>query len=145
MRSLELLKPFALLILRVALGVIFLYHGHPKLFGNTREAMQWFDRIGFPGYLAFAAGIIEYFGGWLLIAGLFTRIAALLLAGEMAVAMWKVHRILLEPMAVHNYEFPLALAAGAFALAVLGAGPISLDRLFFPEKRAAARKPKNKE
>jgi putative oxidoreductase len=62
----------------------------------------------------------------LLLLGLFTRVAALLLAIEMSVAIWKVHSgggI----MAVHNYEFPLSLASACFALATIGAGMVSLD------------------
>ncbi len=71
---------------------------------------------------------MEFFGGWLLIAGLFTRAAALLLAGEMVVAIWAAHsgRGILV---VSEYELPLALAAGTFTLAATGAGAISLDRL----------------
>ena len=143
MQSLEKLKPLALLFLRVALGAIFIYHGYPKLFTHTREALQWFARIGFPSYFAYAAGILEFFGGCLLIAGLFTRVAGLLLACEMAIALWRVHKIILEPMAVQNYELPLLLATAAFALAALGAGPIAFDRIFFPEGRRSTRKTKN--
>jgi len=145
MQSLEKLRPLALLLLRVALGAIFLYHGYPKLFGHTREALQWFAQHGLPSFFAYIAGIVECFGGCLLIAGLFTRLAGLLLAGEMAIALWKVHGILANPWKVANYELPLALATVAFALAVLGAGPVALDRLFFPEGKRSPRKPKNKD
>ena len=145
MQSPEKLRPLALLLLRVALGAIFLYHGYPKLFGHTREALQWFAQHGFPSFFAYIAGIVECFGGCLLIAGLFTRVAGLLLAGEVAIALWKVHGILANPWKVPNYELPLALAVGAFALAVLGGGPVALDRLFFPEGKRSPRKPKNKD
>src|SRR5580700_869228 len=131
MQSLEGLKPLALLLLRLALGVIFAFHGYPKLFTHTQEAMQGFGRMGFPAYFAYIAGVLEFFGGILLIVGLFTRVTGLLLAGEMAVALVKVHGMLANPMAVHNYEFPLALAVGSFALAALGAGLISLDQAIF--------------
>ncbi len=39
MQSMEKLKPLALLLLRLALGVIFAFHGYPKLFTHTQEAM----------------------------------------------------------------------------------------------------------
>ena len=134
MRGLEKLKPLALLLLRVALGIIFIYHGYPKLFGHTRETVQSFGRMGFPSYFAYVAGVIELFGGFMMIEGLFARIAGLLIAGEMAVALWRVHNIISDPLAVHNYEFPLMLAVGAFAIAAsLGAGAISLDQLLFRE------------
>jgi hypothetical protein len=63
----------------------------------------------------------------------------------MAVALVQVHKILEDPRAVHNYEFPLALATAAFALASLGAGLISFDHVLFREDRSSApRKPKAK-
>jgi uncharacterized membrane protein YphA (DoxX/SURF4 family) len=70
--------------------------------------------------------------------GLFTRPAALLLAIEMCVAIWKVHS-LHGYMAVHDYEFPLALAAACFALATLGAGLVSLDHPIFEQSRGRPR------
>src|ERR1700677_3913893 len=81
----------------------------------------------------------------LLTVGLFTRITGLLLAGEMAVALVKVHGILANPMAVHNYEFPLAMAVGSFALAALGAGLISLDHAIFAKQRNFPKKPKGRD
>jgi putative oxidoreductase len=109
------------------LGVIFVFHGYPKLFTHTRDAIAAFTRMGFPGYFAYLAGIIEFFGGAMLIVGLFTRIAGLFLFVEMAVALVKVHQLFANPMAVENYQFPLALAVGSLALAAVGGGLISLD------------------
>ncbi len=130
---LEKLKPLGLLLLRWGLGAIFIFHGYPKLFGDTRRAMDFFASVGLPGWLVYVAGVVEFFGGWLLVAGLFTRVAGLLLAGEMAMAIWKVH--LSEGiLAWDEYQFPLALAVGAFALATCGAGAISLDKLIFRDK-----------
>jgi putative oxidoreductase len=146
MQSMEKLKPLALLLLRLALGVIFAFHGYPKLFIHTQETMQGFMHMGFPAYFAYIAGVIEFFGGCLLIVGLFTRVAGLFLAGEMAVALVKVHGILSNPMKVDAYQFPLAMAVGAFALATFGAGLISLDQAVFGGgARGPARKFKNKD
>ncbi len=144
MQMLEKLKPLALLLLRAALGVIFVYHGYPKLFVHARDTANAFAHMGFPSYFAYIAGIFEFFGGLLLIAGLFTRIAGFLLAGEMVVALWKVHGIISQPRAVHNYEVPLMMAAGSFTLACLGAGLISFDHVLFRESGSAPRKSKNK-
>jgi putative oxidoreductase len=127
MDGLEKLKPVALLFLRLGLGVIFVFHGYPKLFTHTHDTIAQFVRMGFPGYFAYLAGVIEFFGGAMLIVGLFTRIAGLLLFLEMAVALVKVHQILANPMAVENYQFPLALAVGSLALAAVGGGLISID------------------
>jgi putative oxidoreductase len=145
MQILEKLKPLGLLLLRVAVGAIFIYHGYPKLFGHTRDAMQSFTHLGLPGYFVYIAGIVEFFGGLMLVAGLFTRIAGLLLAGEMAVGLWRVHNIISNPMAVRNYELPLVLAVSTFALATVGAGLISFDQALFHEGRSSPRKVKSKD
>lgn len=139
MEGLEKLKPLALLLLRAALAVIFLYHGLPKL-THSAQWVQNFRHMGFPGYFAYLAGILEVFGGALLIVGLFTRIAAILLSIEMAIALAKVHGLITHPANVRAYEFPLALATGAFVLATVGAGVISLDRALFERRPSPARK-----
>lgn len=131
MHHFEKLKPVALLLLRLGLGIIFIHHGFPKLFTHTHEALQQFRHMGFPPYFAYISGIVEFFGGCLLIVGLFTRIAALLLAGEMAIAILRVHLPQGGPMAVNNYQLPLALAVAAFALVAVGAGAVSFDRAIF--------------
>ena len=48
----------------------------------------------------------------------------------MSVAIWKVHSSK-GYLAIHEYEFPLALAAACFALATVGAGALSLDQPLF--------------
>jgi len=140
MQILDQLKPLGLLLLRFALGVIFIFHGYPKLFSSTQQMMGFFTHVGLPAYFVFVAGVFEFFGGILLIIGLFTRLAALLLAAEMLVALWKVHGLFTHPAAVDNYQFPLSLCAAAFALATVGAGVISLDHILFRGARKAARK-----
>lgn len=130
---LEKLKPLGLLLLRWGIGAIFIFHGYPKLFGDARRAMDFFASVGLPGWAVYVAGVVEFFGGWLLVAGLFTRIAGILLAGEMAMAIWKVH-LSEGVLAWDEYQFPLALAVAAFALATCGAGAISVDKLIFRDK-----------
>ena len=145
MQSLERLKPLALLLLRLALGIIFIFHGYPKLFTHTRETMQIFEHMGFPGYFVYIAGAVEFFGGIVMILGLFTRVAGLLLAGEMAIAIWRVHLPQGPITMVKNYEFPLVLAMAAFTLATVGAGLISLDQAIFGAGRRAPRRAKDKD
>lgn len=139
MQSLERLKPLALLLLRLAMGIIFVHYGYPKLFVHPRSSVAWFTQHGFPGYFAYLSGVLELFGGLLLIAGLFTRVAGLLLAIEMAVALWRVHGLLADPLAVQNYQFPLMMGVAALTLAAIGAGAISLDQMVFRESRGSAR------
>jgi putative oxidoreductase len=132
MKFMRSLAPLGLLLLRCVLGLIFLVHGYPKLVHPTPAMHDFFVAHGLPAYFLNVAAILECFGSILLFAGLFTRPAALLLAGEMAIAIWKVHSAH-GIMAVKDYEFPLVLAAACFALATVGPGLISGDHLFFGE------------
>jgi putative oxidoreductase len=129
-KFLDKLQPLSLLTLRVILGIIFLYHGYPKLTHTHGNLQAVFVDHGLPPYFVYVSGILETFGGGLLLLGLFTRPAALLLAIEMCVAIWKVHSVH-GYMAVHDYEFPLALAGACFALVTVGAGMLSLDHPIF--------------
>jgi putative oxidoreductase len=129
-----------LLFLRCTIGVIFFTHGYPKLTQASVVARQMFVEHGLPAQLVYVAGVLETFGGLMLIAGLFTRAAGLLFAAEMAVAIVKVHSSH-GIMALREYEFPLALAAAALALATAGAGVISMDHLLFDESKTARSRP----
>lgn len=141
MKFLSTLQPLGLLVLRVALAIIFVYHGFPKLMHSGPEMRAFFVQHGLPGYFLTVSGILECFGGLLLFLGLFTRPAALLLATEMSVALWKVHSAH-GIMAVNQYEFPLSVGAACFALATIGAGLASMDHLLWGEgaKRRKATK-----
>jgi putative oxidoreductase len=132
MKFLDGLRPFGLLVLRLALGVIFLYHGYPKLVHADPGLRAAFAQHGMPAYFVGLAGIIETFGAALLFLGLFTRPAALILAGEMVVAIWRVHSGH-GIMVVKEYEFPMVVGTACFALATVGAGLASMDHLIFGE------------
>jgi uncharacterized membrane protein YphA (DoxX/SURF4 family) len=130
MRFMRSLDPLSLLILRVVLAVIFIYHGYPKLAHPSPGLRDAFVSHGLPAYFVTVSGILECFGSLLLLAGIFTRPAALLLAIEMGIAIWKMHSgdgI----MTVKVYEFPLVLAASCFVLATIGPGAASFDHVFF--------------
>jgi len=134
MRFLDALRPLGLLVLRLALGLIFIYHGYPKLFGNPRHFAEIFAQLGFANGTSYAIGALELFGGALLVAGFFTRPMALLFTAEMAVAIWKVHSKK-GYLVVNEYEFALVVGAAALALATTGPGGISLDELLIPPKK----------
>jgi putative oxidoreductase len=133
MQHFEKLKPLAQLLLRLALAIVFVYHGYPKLFTARAQWLAAFPKMGFPAYFALISGSLEFFGGCLLVVGLFTRIVALLLAGEMAIALWRVH-FPHGMFAVAQYQFPLVLCVAAFTLLVMGGGALSADRLIFKSK-----------
>ena len=140
MKSLNSLQPVGLLALRLALGVIFFSHGYPKLAHQGAGMQGFFVQHGLPGNFVYIAGVLEVFGGILLALGLFTRGAALLLAVEMGVAIWKVHSAG-GYLAVHDYEFPLTLLTACFALATVGAGKFSLDHPLFESGKSRTRFP----
>jgi putative oxidoreductase len=140
MTRLDTWKPLALLLLRFALGIIFMAHGYPKLFTQTAWFLQYFQRVGMPPHAVYFVGALELFGGGLLILGLGTRVVALFLAGEMAVVIWKV-KLVHGIYSVQNYELELALAAGAFLLFALGAGMISADYPLFERGSRPRSKP----
>ena len=130
MKSLNALQPLALLLLRATFGIIFMSHGYPMLARRTSATQALFAQHGIPGYFVYISGVIELFGGGLLLLGLFTRGVALLLAIEMVLLMWKVY----TPhsyLAVNEYAYPLVVAAGCFALATTGAGLASVDYPLF--------------
>jgi putative oxidoreductase len=128
LRYLDRLQPLALLVLRIVIGTIMIAHGYAKVFGGFSHVHDMVQHMGFPGWMAYPLAATEFFGGILIIAGLFTRCVALAMLIDMSVAIWKVH--------FHNglkgqggYEFPLSVAAIAFALVFFGGGPIAFDSL----------------
>ena len=141
MRFLDRLQPLALLILRLALGVIMVAHGYPKVFGGLHHHAQFVASLGMPAWLGYVSAFAEFLGGVLVILGFLTRPAALAICMDMAVAIGKVHwKNGLVGANRGGYEFPLALAVIAFALIFYGAGPIAIDHMFrsgggFPPKR----------
>lgn len=127
---------FAALVLRVPLGITFIAHGAQKLFGafggyGLEGTGQWMASIGLePGYfMALMAGSAEFFGGLLILIGLLTRPAALVLAVTMLVAIFSVHFANGLFMANNGYEFGLALLAASVSLVFSGAGKFGLDSL----------------
>ena len=122
------------LALRLVAGTVFMGHGAQKLFGwfggyGLEGTAGWMDSIGLqPGYLmALGAGGAEFFGGLLLILGLLVRPAAIVLAFTMLVAMFVVHWQHGFFLSNNGYEYALTLFGVSVALALRGAGGISLD------------------
>jgi putative oxidoreductase len=142
MKSLNALQPLGLLLLRVAFGIIFMWHGYPTLARRSTAMHVLFAAHGIPDYLVYVSAVLELFGGGLLLLGLFTRAAALLLAIEMVLLMWKVY----PPrsyMAVDQYAYPLVVAAGCFLLVTTGAGLVSADYPLFESGGGKGRAPRN--
>jgi putative oxidoreductase len=132
MRYLDRLQPLALLVMRLAVGVIMLVHGYQKVFHNLKPFAQMVAHMGMPQWLGYVAAFTELIGGLLILAGFFTRPAAMAIFVDLCVAIWKVHwhNGLTNSSPDHpGFEFPLAVAVIAFALIFFGAGPISIDHV----------------
>jgi len=127
MTFLKKFEPCSLLLWRCGLALVFIYHGYPKLFGNTARFVEAFQGLGLPSYFVYIAGAIEVFGGLALALGLVTPVAGLLLLLDMGAAMWK-YNFNEGIYAVREYELPMVLGLACLALAAAGPGPLSLDR-----------------
>jgi putative oxidoreductase len=128
---LDRLQPLALLVMRHALGAVMLGHGYQKVFGGLHHHAEFVASLGLPAWTAYLSSFTEFFGGILILLGLFTRVAAFAICIDLSVAIAKVH-FHKGLMATGGYEFPLALAALAFALIFFGAGPIAFDHIRAP-------------
>jgi putative oxidoreductase len=117
----------AKLVLRVAVGAIFVFHGKMKLFGGLAMTTGFFDKIGvpMPGLMAPFIGGVEFFGGILLILGLAVRPVALLHAATMVVAILAAKGL----SSWAKIEFEVVLLAASLNLFFSGAGAYSLDAL----------------
>jgi putative oxidoreductase len=119
------LQPVGLLVMRLVLGVIMIAHGYHKVFGGFHHHMESVASLGLPGRMAYLSAGTEFFGGIAIVLGLFTRFFSLAVATEMGIVIWKVH-FKNGLMGNGGYEFPLALAAIAFALVCFDGGPYAL-------------------
>lgn len=129
-RILENMQPFALLVLRAVLGLVMVAHGWLKVDGGMAEFKGFLATIGVPGWMGYVSAYAELVGGILLIIGLLTRFAAFTVFINMLVAVVKVHWKN-GLLGAAGYQFPLALAAMAFAIIFFGGGSISLDTAIF--------------
>jgi putative oxidoreductase len=131
--------PYAALLLRVALGVMFLAHGlWLKAFVFTLPGtVQFFESIGLPGFLAYATFAAETAGGILLILGIGSRWVALGLMPVLLGAVWAHSgNGWLFTNQGGGWEYPLFLAVSALALGLLGDGAYAL-RLPWMARRSA--------
>ena len=120
-----------LLIIRVTIGVIMVAHGFQKLFlqgpENVGMAFAKMSSLPAPEIMAWIAIIVELLGGLALIVGIGTRIAAAAVAVVMAGALVTVHLKNGFFAMDGGIEYTLMLTAVGVALAVTGAGRLSLD------------------
>lgn len=119
---------WALLAFRIAVGVILIAHGWPKL-KDPKGTAGWMASLGFrPAILfALAAGVVEVGGGLALILGFLTQFVALVVLAQFLIIILKVNR---TKGLKGGYELDLMIAAAAALLATTGGGVFGLDDVF---------------
>ena len=116
--------PYAALVMRLALGIMFLAHGLTKVLVFTPAGtVGFFESIGFPGFLAYPVMAFEVIGGLMLILGVYTRLVAALAVVQLFVAA-TVHFANGWSFTNPNggWEYPIYLAVTALVVALLGEG-----------------------
>ena len=119
---------YAALILRIALGTMFLAHGLLKVLVFTLPGTaSFFEQVGFPGWTAYLVATAEIGGGLLLLAGIGVRVVSLALISVLAGALF-VHFgsgwVFSNPNG--GWEYPAFLIAASIAQALLGPGKFAL-------------------
>jgi putative oxidoreductase len=123
---------FGLLWLRVLVGAALMYHGWLKVQGGVEEfAYKAVEPMGFPVPILFAwlATAAELIGGFFLFLGLWTRLAALALVVNMAVASFgrNAGAPIIAPAAARTMELPLVYLVAVAAILIMGSGRFSVD------------------
>lgn len=121
--------PYGLLLLRLALGVMFVAHGLMKVFVFTIPGtVGYFESIGLPGALAYLTILAEVGGGALLILGIYARAIAVLLVPVLAGAWIFGHAgngwVFSSPGG--GWEYIAFLIAASFTIALAGDGALAL-------------------
>ena len=115
---------FSPLPLRIIAGIGFMLHGFPKLL-DIPSTQTSFTNMGLPPELAVIIGLLEFIGGLAILLGIFTRIAAGLLAIEMIGAILQVK---LSKGFIGGYELDLLYLAIMISLMISGPGSFSIEK-----------------
>ncbi len=120
------LAPYLLSVARIMAALLFIEPGTAKLFAYPLAIMPGGVTVPLASLIG-VAGILEAFGGTLILLGLFTRPVAFVLSGEMAVAYFKAH----APAGfwpIHNHgEMAILFCFFWLYLSAAGPGPWSID------------------
>ena len=135
-----MIKSLGLLILRISIGTMLIHHGYEKTADINNFADAFVRPIGipFPILASYIAAYSEIYGSWLLIAGLFTRFAALSIVGTIGVAIY--HAIVTAGFNIYLLELLVLYMGGALCILLLGGGDFALD-IFLRKFRIKFRKP----
>jgi len=121
-----------ILVLRLGFGIMFMFHGFPKIMGGTYEwekagtEMQALGISFLPAFWGFMSAFAEFVGGTLLILGLFTRVFAVLMFINMIVAA--VSHLTKDPALLAS-AYPIEDGIVFLSLIIMGPGRYSLDAM----------------
>ena len=110
-------------LLRIVTGFLFLWHGMEKLFGFPEPMPP-----GVPAFIIWVAGPLEFFGGILVMIGLFTSPVAFVLSGQMAFAYWMGHGTHALLPVVNKGEIAVLYCFVYLFISARGAGIWSVDQ-----------------
>lgn len=123
--------PHLALLVRVLVGGTLMIHGYPKL-KSREQSMNWMKNMGLPGGLAVLAGVLEFFGGLLLVIGLAVPIIALFFVIQFAsITIMKKYKMkaAFVSSGKPSFEIDIMYLLLSIVLLVLGAGALSMDGL----------------
>ncbi len=119
---------WAIALLRILLGVIFIKEGSGKLLGwfgggGFAAAVAYFTEMGIPlpAFSTFLVSSVEFLGGLCFLSGFLTRIAAIPIMVTTSIAILTAHL-------GGGWQYPVLIIASSLVLFKEGAGPFSLDR-----------------
>ena len=122
----EKLMKYGPLPIRVLTGIIFIAHGTPKLV-NIPGTQHFFSHaLGFPPEMAGIIALLEVIGGFALLFGVLTRIAAILFIIEVLGAT-SVNAVKVAKGFVGGYDFDLLIMAASISLLLTGTGQPSIE------------------
>jgi putative oxidoreductase len=128
-------SPYLLSVLRIVLGLLYMQHGLSKLFAFPSPPPPNFQLLSLLGL----AGILETFGGLLMVIGLFTTPVAFILSGEMAFAYFMSHFPRAWFPNLNGGNLAVLYCFVYLYLAAAGGGPWSVDAMRARGARAWAR------
>lgn len=120
-------SPQILSVLRIITGFMFLWHGTQKLFGFPPSEFKG----EMPAFIKYGAGGLEFFGGILILLGLFTRPTAFVMSGLMAVAYFMAHGLKAFLPISNGGELAVLYCFVFFYIFFAGGGAWSLDKLIW--------------
>jgi len=121
-----------LLLLRIALGGLMLFHGMHKLIYGVGFIGDMLAAIGLPSFIAYGSLLAELVASLMIICGIWTRLASVVFAGNMVVAILMAHAsemFSLSPMTGGLViELPLLYLLGAAVLCLTGGGRFAVTK-----------------